>query len=530
MLAPSSTFRLLTSRTLTQTLAWACVALSSAQAATPNLDSPETSLAASVPYMPSWLARHHLQLLADGAGLPLPVSHWPLPAAAVQQALDSLPADTPLAASRDAVRQELQSLRTRGQASLHLRSESEAPVGYGDNYTPGSSASLSTPEGRWAHGGLSFAGRLGAKIEANPNSLPEQPPGLTPQSQHTLRPDNSAAVVSWQGWNLQVSSQRYFWGPGWQNSLVNGSNNPAWTGAGLQRASAAPSNSPWLAWMGPWNFDVFVAKAQDPTVVSQQPSGFLFSGIRLTLKPQPWLELGLSRGMQTGGAGRPGGVGEFVKAFFGQQTNKDVGDSFQDSSGQIAGYDVRVNCPKAWGRCAAYTQWMGEDAAGSTLPLPYKFMSLWGLETTTADGQHRLFAEWLDTNAYSLPWDTRPTFPGYVNGVYRQGYTQGARWAASSFGSGAQVLTLGWLDAANRRMLKLHTGTLVSALGAYNPGVDAPRGRLWGVGVSQSLRMMGMNLTPELAYTQLRDGQDQASSKLHNLRVGLTLALPLMFQ
>ena len=45
---------------------------------------------ASVSYTPTWQARHHLQWLADHADLPLTVSQWPLPAAAVQQALDQV--------------------------------------------------------------------------------------------------------------------------------------------------------------------------------------------------------------------------------------------------------------------------------------------------------------------------------------------------------------------------------------------------------------------------------------------------------
>ena len=42
---------------------------------------------ASAPYTPSWQARHHLQWLSDHAGLQLTTSHWPLPAAAVEEAL-----------------------------------------------------------------------------------------------------------------------------------------------------------------------------------------------------------------------------------------------------------------------------------------------------------------------------------------------------------------------------------------------------------------------------------------------------------
>ena len=65
--------------------------------------------------------------------------------------------------------------------------------------------------------------------------------------------------------------------------------------------------------------DVLVAKAQDPVVTTGQALGYLFSGIRLTMKPTDWLEVGLSRGLQTGGAGRPGGVKNFVKAFLGKK-------------------------------------------------------------------------------------------------------------------------------------------------------------------------------------------------------------------
>jgi hypothetical protein len=75
---------------------------------------------ASVSYTPTWQARHHLQWLADNAGLPLTVSHWPLPAAAVQQALDQvvLPAQADaevVKASRDFVLKELEALRSRGR-------------------------------------------------------------------------------------------------------------------------------------------------------------------------------------------------------------------------------------------------------------------------------------------------------------------------------------------------------------------------------------------------------------------------------
>lgn len=317
------------------------------------------------------------------------------------------------------------------------------------------------------------------------------------------------------GSSVQIESEEWRWG------------QPA--DAFTAAVRVAESGSAWLSWMGPWSLDVFVAKAQDPQVVSPQASGFLFSGMRLTMKPQPWLEVGFSRGLQTGGAGRPGGVTNFVKAFFGQELNKNPEDTFADSSGQIAGYDLRVSCPVSWaetlGSCGAYTQWMGEDAAGK-VPLPFKFMSLWGVESSFGQGRYRAFAEWANTNAYSLPWNSKAPFPGYVNGVYRQGYTQGARWVGSAQGSGAKVMTLGWMDAENLRVLKWHTGRIHTSLGAYDPRVAAPRGDFWAFSVTQTVAFKSFSLTPEWAYTRWSQAASAANTQGKNWRVGVMLDAP----
>ena len=128
----------------------------------------------------------------------------------------------------------------------------------------------------------------------------------------------------------------------------------------------------------------------------------------------------------------------------------------------------------------------------------------------------------------SLPWDSNNTpFPVYTNGVYSQGYTNGARWVGAAGGSGSQVTTLGWMDAQSQRMLKLHAGTVNSSLGAYDPRVDAPHGRLRGLSASQALRWRGLTWTPELSWTHLSDGQDVGANRRNNLRAGVSLHVPL---
>lgn len=114
-----------------------------------------------------------------------------------------------------------------------------------------------------------------------------------------------------------------------------------------------------------------------------------------------------------------------------------------------------------------------------------------------------------------------------MNGVYGQGYTQGARWVGSAQGSGSRVMSVGWMDASNQRLLKLYVGKINTSLGAYDPRVNAPHGDMWSISASQVFSWKGMKLTPEMAYTHLPEGLDQRANKRKNLRLGMVMAVPL---
>lgn len=143
---------------------WIFLLLGGLLAATPVL-AQTVAIGASVPYTPSWSARHQLRLLSDLADLQLPTSHWPLPAAAVEQALQALPASLPMAAgvdlqaAREAVLRELQQRRQQASLTLQLRQRAEGLPGFDDNYTPGSSVQLVSEEKRVDGGTVSLAGR-----------------------------------------------------------------------------------------------------------------------------------------------------------------------------------------------------------------------------------------------------------------------------------------------------------------------------------------------------------------------------------
>ncbi len=250
----------------------------------------------------------------------------------------------------------------------------------------------------------------------------------------------------------------------------------------------------------------------------------------MTMKPWSVVEIGLTRGMQAMGHGRPSGVNELLKAMVsGGSTHTESGNPNEDLSNSVAGYDVKIGCAKSW-RCAAYLQWMGEDASGQS-HLPNQFMTLAGLEWWSASGQHRVFSEFMQTYAHSLPWnDVKYLGSGYHNWAYPQGFTNGGRWIGSSFGGDARTITLGWMDLESSTLLKLYAGETSTALGSYNPNTNAtgnligPHGTLFGLSAQHSFKLSDWTVVPEFAYSHLSAGTDIGINKTTNMRAGITFS------
>src|SRR5512145_1848540 len=210
----------------------------------------------SVPWTPSAAGRHAVQLLVDEAGLGVPATQWPLPRAALWRALEALPSQLPLAleTARERLRRELQA-QQGSQLSETVRNPADALPGFDDDPTPGSSLAIRSP----TLGNAAVALQLGGRVEKRAHA---DLAGVT------ARLDDSAVAVELLGVQLQAWSHRSWWGPGWQSALELGNNAPALNGIGLQRAVGSRSESPWFSWMGPWNFDIFVARTEGVTVPS----------------------------------------------------------------------------------------------------------------------------------------------------------------------------------------------------------------------------------------------------------------------
>ena len=446
------------------------------------------ALAASVPWMPSFMARHAIEVLVDDGGLQLTVSQWPLPRAAVQQALDALPPGLPpaLADARELVQAELRA-QGEGLAALTVRGRTDAISGFGDDATPGSSLLLRTGELDGPHLAMQVGGRL-------------DPVSDSARYRATARLDDSALAVDAFGFQAQAWAHRSWWGPGWQSALPLSNNAPAFDGIGFQRASASRSQSPWVSWLGPWNLDFFLARSEGE--LSAIPgSDALISGGRLTFKPFSHVELGLTRMVQFGGQGHAETLGSFAKAVVGFHANaQTVADQSRDSGNGLAGYDIRVRCPYGL-RCAAYGQFIGED---DRKHLPYKFLNLLGTEVWSSDGLTRFYFEAAEIGC-------RNTWKGgsipncaYRNHAYPESFTSGNRWIGASVGSDARLLTLGWLDSEWDSALRVDFGSVGSRIGTTDGNGQAPStGRLWAISARRSWHLGPTLLTPEFDWSRL---------------------------
>jgi hypothetical protein len=94
--------------------------------------------------------------------------------------------------------------------------------------------------------------------------------------------------------------------------------------------------------------------------------------MRVTWKPHPRVEVGLSRTAQWCGDGRPCGLDTFWDLLTGNDNDQPLAEQ---PGNQLGGFDVRWSVPKI--PIAVYVQGIGEDEANF---MPSKYLGLAGIE------------------------------------------------------------------------------------------------------------------------------------------------------
>lgn len=241
-----------------------------------------------------------------------------------------------------------------------------------------------------------------------------------------------------------------WWGPGNDGSLIRGDASLPVMGLTLQRDEQDAPTSPYLSWVGPWQYQLFAGQLDDYEAV---PDAKLF-GARLTASPWPWLEVGASRTFMWGGEGRPESFSSFGDALLGTKDNDTTtGNTDQDPANQLAGFDARVNLMPLVGLpTGIYAQYIGEDEAGG---LPAKNMYLAGIDyaSNMNDLPYQLYAEYTDTRSSGEVRGVSYDHFLYTDGYYQHGYPLGY-----GLGGDAESVALGgklWVDNKNFITTKL---------------------------------------------------------------------------
>ena len=381
--------------------------------------------------------RYDLQMLADYGVISTPLTTWPLSWRDIQRALgeyESEPTFEPLLSSYQRVKDEAEhqartdSIAVKGMATIATQEHSL--LSRYSNYTR-DEASLAL-RGDWQ--GESGFISLNASISHN-NASTE------------LLFNQSAAALALGNWLIALDRVDRWWGPGYEGSLILSNNARPIPKIVLQRQDSTPFESPWLSWLGPWHLITFVGQLEEDRYV---PKAKIF-GLRLTMKPLPTLEIGLSRAAQFGGRGRPEDLSTFFNMLAGFDNGPTDGHTSKEEEpgNQLAGYDLRWG-PIFGAPLALYLQIIGEDESNA---LPTAKMHLLGIEGWGGDhsGSFRWHLEYSDTatiRGLSLNPEYRFN-TSYNHHLYQSGYHYDDQAIGHSVGGDSRLYSLGvsWIES-----------------------------------------------------------------------------------
>jgi hypothetical protein len=390
-----------------------------------------------------WLApgdpalRHDIQLLTDEGVLLAPVMAWPMAWPELARGVRAV-APEAAAALPEPVAAALARLKAATDAAESgSGSEWRAAVAEPEELrtfrdTPREAGELglaaNAEAGRWA-------GRLQLTAVADA------------ADGRSLRLDGSYGSVRLGNVALTAGLREQWWGPGWEGSLILGSNARPMPSLTVERIMADPFESRWLRWIGPWRASASVGQGEGGSTardgrLTVRPDTKFFAA-RLSFKPKPWMEVGLSRTAQFCGEGRDCDLGTFWDMLTGRDNTDGSLSAAEQPGNQMAGYDLRLRSPWRALPVAVYGQFIGEDEAGG---LPSKFLGLMGAEVwgSSALGSHRFHVEYADT-ACSFSRQRPQVDCAYRNSVYPQGYTHRGRMIGHALDNDGRMLSFGAL-------------------------------------------------------------------------------------
>lgn len=376
--------------------------------------------------------RHDIQLLADAGVIRGTVSTWPLawgPILADLQAVDPDKELTPSilgAMERIASRARWETREHEAFFGAHFAiAEEPTRIRSFDN-TPRESAEVGaelTYTGDW------FTVGLRAQAVDSPSDGKD------------FRADGSVVGIAVGNYSIAVNTLDRWWGPGWDGSLILSNNARPVPAISIDRTFAAPFQTQWLRWLGPWDLSIHFGEMEEERVVPNAQ----FFGLRFSFRPIPSLEVGLSRTAQWCGDGRPCNLETFGDLLIGRDNvGEDNVDRSNEPGNQLAGFDARWAVRIGGVPTAFYGQFIGEDEAGG---LPSRYLGQIGVEGTghwRDRWVYRWFAEFAATSCRFYSPDEFNNC-AYNNGIYQTGYRYRGRSVAHGADNDARLISVGMI-------------------------------------------------------------------------------------
>ena len=220
---------------------------------------------------------------------------------------------------------------------------------------------------------------------------------------------------------IQFGKDSFWWGPGYRGSLILSNNMDNLTG--LKISNPTPILLPGiLKGLGPFKMVYFLSELEEDRTIPKAK----FTGVRLSVKPRPNLEIGGARTIMFGGQGVPSiGLDDYLQIFWPK--------NIQGYENQFASFDVSWRSPLPQVLPARsvrlYAEYGGEDAAGFHEYRPLLGMEIYDL---FKNGRTNLQLEYGKTHIGQFP----NVF--YQHGIYQSGYTYKGRVMGHQMGTNAR--------------------------------------------------------------------------------------------
>ncbi len=381
--------------------------------------------------------RADIQLLSDTGVLNIPVTTYPLMWSSISPHIKNIDPNSLSSSQFNAfihLRRKVNALNSKSinnKASLYLSSNERRFTSFGSSDFERSTASISSE-----YTGENFSGKLQINYNKAYNLT-------TNQDKQDL--DGSYIAYRYANWVMDIGAVDKWWGPGFDTSLILSTNARPLPAISIKRDNTLPFDTPWLSWIGPWNFTAQIAHLEHDRFV---PDAKLWNS-RATFKPFKRLELGLSWSYQWGGKGQPETLNDFVRGLLGRTECVDGSDNCGEEletklGNQLAGFDGRWADTILGTPYAIYAQSIGEDSPSpGTLQITDKAF-LYGIETQFSIGEQQILMnfEYSDTQVSCASAEDTSQDCYYEHSIYRSGYRYNQRSIGSTYDNDAETNTL----------------------------------------------------------------------------------------